>query len=139
MRKTLDGILGDVVLFSPLQGQETKVLSSCCGISECSIPLLRSCPRQKTQRAMPREMETQLSDTDNVLTVRTDCHMLGPKSSPQNPNSNLFPNISGFTVVVVISVVVVVVAVEVDVEVIVVVVVVIVVVVIVVVYNVYSI
>ena len=31
------------MLFS-FQGQETKLLSSCCGIFECSISLLRPCP-----------------------------------------------------------------------------------------------
>jgi hypothetical protein len=34
---------------------------------------------------------------NNVSTVRTYCHMLGSKTSPENPSSNLFPNISGFT------------------------------------------
>ena len=38
-------------------------------------------------------------NADYVLTVRTDCHMLGAKTSPENPNPNLFPNMSGFTVV----------------------------------------
>ena len=37
-------------------------------------------------------------NTDNVLTVQTYCHMLGAKTSPENPSSNLFPNISCFTV-----------------------------------------
>ena len=46
---------------------------------------------------MPRNMETPFYDADNVLTVRTDCHMLGAKTSPENPNSSLFPNISGLT------------------------------------------
>ena len=38
-------------------------------------------------------------NADNVSTVHTYCHMLGAKTSAENPSSNLFPNISCSTVV----------------------------------------
>ena len=38
------------------------------------------------------------TNADSVLTVHTYCHMLGAKTSPENLSSNLFPNISCFTV-----------------------------------------
>ena len=36
-------------------------------------------------------------NASHVLTVHTYCHMLGAKTSPENPSSHLFPNISCFT------------------------------------------
>ena len=36
-------------------------------------------------------------NADNVLTVHAYCHMLGAKTLPENPSSNLFPKISCFT------------------------------------------
>ena len=72
------------------------------------------CPKAQHVAQMSPEfplgtMHATLRNANNVLTVRTDCHMLGAKTSPEKPSPNLFPNISGFTVVLLLLVVVVVV------------------------------
>ena len=60
------------------------------------------CPRAQHVAQMFPEcplctMYATLRNASSVLTVRTDCHTLGAKTSPEKPSPNLFPNMSGFT------------------------------------------